>query len=359
MVNQRIGVLVSLIFALTLSACSMLGGGEELPADTGQPAAPPTLKQQPTSPPAPQQQVQQPEQAPPTAPPVPTASWKRGPEPDKAPEFVRAFGKSGTALGQLSGPTSVAVDADGNFYVGDNKGLHKFDPDGKYLLSYGPDGYAGYTSAVSVGPDGTIYRSAPEEDVVVMYTPDGEKIGTLGESGSGKGQFDEPFGLTFDSQGNLYVVDRRNFRVQKFDPDGKFLMSFGSRGDKNGEFINPRDVALDAQGNIYVTDQATYLIQKFNPEGEFLLRLGQAHGDENLWLMRGIAIDDSGYIYVVDGLHARIQVFDTTGNYLLEFGLPGEESGNFKDPDGVFIRDDKLYVADKGNNRIQEFALQR
>jgi len=213
---------------------------------------------------------------------MPTAPWQRGPQADKAPEWVRTFGESGIEPGQLSAPTSVAIDADGNFYVGDNKGLHKFDPEGKYLLSYGPNGYAGITSAVAVGPDGTIYRSDPQADVIVMYTPDGEESGRLGEPGSGKGQLDEPFGLTFDEEGNLYVVDRRNFRVQKFDSNGNSLMSFGARGDKNGEFINPRDVAIDADGNIYVTDQVTYMVQKFSPEGEFIQRFGQAHGDENL-----------------------------------------------------------------------------
>lgn len=359
MLSRYIVVLASLVLVVSISACGKLGG-----TSTDQPTAPQVSQQQQASPPS-QQQVQQPadgsstppSNVPPTVQPAPTAPWERGPQADKAPELVRVFGESGIEPGQLSAPISMALDADGNFYVGDNKGLHKFDPEGKYLFSYGPDGYAGLTSAVAVGPDGTVYRSDPVANVVVKYTRDGEEIGKLGEPGAGKGQFDEPFGLTFDDPGDLYVVDRRNFRIQKFDPNGKFLMSFGARGDKNGEFINPRDVAVDRQGNIYVTDQASYLVQKFSPEGKFLARFGQAHGGESLWLVRGIALDDSGRIYISDGLHARVQVFDAEGNYLLEFGLPGVDPGRFNDPDDVVIRDGKLYVVDKGNDQIQEFAL--
>lgn len=351
MFKRFTSILLSLLLALFIAACGILGGEDEAPP------APQVLQPQPTAPAA-AQPAQQPPPAPPTVPPQPTAAWERGPEAGKAPQLVHTFGKKGVQPGQLSAPSTVAVDGDGNIYVGDNKGLFKFDPEGKHLVSYGPEGYAGLTSGVAVGPDGTVYRSDPVADVVEMYTPDGEKLGTLGEPGSEEGQLDEPFGLAFDDQGNLYVVDRRNFRVQKFDPDGKFLMAFGSRGDKNGEFINPRAVAVDQAGNIYVTDQASYMVQKFSPQGEFLFRFGQAHGAENLWLVRGIAIDSRGYIYISDGLHARIQVFDTDGNYLLEFGLPGDEPGNFRDLDGIAIHDEKLYIADKGNNRIQIFALQ-
>jgi DNA-binding beta-propeller fold protein YncE len=337
-----------------VAACG--GDQESGPPATVQPVAQETPQEQ-AAPPSGQPQVQQQEAAP-TAPPIPPAAWQRGPEAIKAPIPVRAFGEAGTELGQLSSPTDLAIGVDGAFYVGDNKGLHKFAATGNYLLSLGPDGYAGFSAAVEVGFEGLVYRSDPQRDVVVIYSPDGEEVGQLGEPGSGDGQFDEPMGLTFDDGGNLYVVDRKNFRVQKFDPDGDFLMAFGSRGDKNGEFVSPRDVAIDQAGNIYVTDQVTYLVQKFSPEGDFLMRFGQAHGSENMWLIRGIAVDGNGRVFVSDGLHARIQVFDSEGNYLYEFGLPGEAVGNFRDPDGITIWGNRLYVADKGNDRILEFALQ-
>lgn len=356
MLSRYFVILSGLFLVLVVSACNTLGAGENPPGGADQPAAPAGAGQESGIPPS--QQEQQP-QVSPTTPPQPTPSWVRGSEADKAPEFMRAIGEKGTDPGQLSQPISVDLDAQGNFYIGDNKSLQKFAPDGKYLLSYGPDGYAGFSSAVVVGPDGRIYRSDPIAHGVTIYTSKGKEVGILGEPGSEGGQFDQPFGLAFDGQGNLYIVDRGNFRVQKFGPDGEFLMSFGSRGEKNGQFINPRDVAVDQQGNIYVTDLSTYMVQKFSPDGDFLMRFGQAHIDERMWLMRGIAIDNSGHIYVVDGFHARIQVFDMEGNYLLEFGLPGGEPGRFRDPEDITIRNGKLYVADKGNDRIQEFALQQ
>jgi tripartite motif-containing protein 71 len=358
MLSRYSRLLVTSILVLASAACSGLDSGASQPAQVQAPPA--AANNQPESQAQPTQLAQAPTAViPPTAPPQPTAELQRGPEAEKAPTFVHLYGEGGIEPGQLSSPSAVAIDDAGNLYVGDNKGLFKFDSSGEFLLAFGPEGYAGFTSAVAIGPDGVVYRSDPQSNVIVMYDPSsGEQIGTLGEPGSEDGQFNEPFGMTFDSDGNLYVVDRRNWRVQKFDATGEFVMSFGSRGDKNGEFINPRDVTVDAEGNIYVTDQVTYLVQKFSPEGEFLTRFGQSHAGETLWLVRGITIDDSGHIYITDGLHNRVQVFDAAGTYLLEFGLPGQRPGYLNDPDDIIYHDGKLYVAEKGNNRIQEFAVQ-
>ena len=343
-----------LCISFMILGCSLFRDENEVPTteipvvqDTSQPAVQQESPQPATLAP------QAPTQAPPAA--IP---WARGPKPDQAPVFLKAFGQKGIDIGLLSDPTAIAIDAQGNFYVGDNKALQKYDSDGNHLLSFGPDGYAGITTGIAVASDGKVYRSDPRAAIIEIYAPDGEKIGVLGEPGSGEGQFKQPFGLHFDDQGNLYVVDRGNFRVQKFDVAGNFIMAFGTRGDRNGEFVNPRNVAVDADGNIYVTDQASYLIQKFSPEGEFLLRIGQSHADESMWLVRGVTIDDENNIYIADGRYARIQKFDTEGTFLLEFGLPGREQGNLLDPDGIVIQDDRLYVVEKGNDRVQVFQTQ-
>jgi DNA-binding beta-propeller fold protein YncE len=72
--------------------------------------------------------------------------------------------------------------------------------------------------------------------------------------GKDEGQFIENHGIVVDSEGNVYVVDTRNVRVQKFDSDGNFLTMWGSPGCNNNQFLIPHDIAMDSEDSIYVTD---------------------------------------------------------------------------------------------------------
>src|SRR5262245_54653428 len=73
-----------------------------------------------------------------------------------------------------------------------------------------------------------------------------------GSTGSGLGQFSSPLFLSTDHQGNVYVSDQDNNRIQKFDFLGNFIMQWGTGGSGNGQFNVPRGVAFDAAGNVYV-----------------------------------------------------------------------------------------------------------
>jgi DNA-binding beta-propeller fold protein YncE len=66
----------------------------------------------------------------------------------------------------------------------------------------------------------------------------------FGRSGSGEGRFGKPFGLVVDKEGNIYVADTKNNRIQKFDPSGKFLLKLGAVGEM--EFSSPTGVAVDS-----------------------------------------------------------------------------------------------------------------
>ena len=72
--------------------------------------------------------------------------------------------------------------------------------------------------------------------------------------GKDEGPFIENHGIVVDSEGNVYVVDTRNVRVQKFDSDGNFITMWGELGYNNNQFLIPHDIAMDSEGSIYVTD---------------------------------------------------------------------------------------------------------
>ena len=79
-----------------------------------------------------------------------------------------------------------------------------------------------------------------------------------------------PGGLTIDTEGNVYIADWRNDRIQKFSPDGRFLMQFGTSGAGEGEFNRPSGVAVDQDGVIYVADWLNNRLQVFEPDGSFI-----------------------------------------------------------------------------------------
>ena len=182
-----------------------------------------------------------------------------------------------------------------------------------------------------------------------FYTPDGKQIivtheehqmvtlvdiatrrivwsyGTPGKSGHlENGTFAGPTNLALDRQGNIYVADTLNYRVQVLDPAGKFLRKFGMQGDRPGEFIRPKGIAVDSEGHIYVADAEFNNFQVFSPEGQPLLAvgvLGSARGQ--FALIAGLHIDSKDRIYTSEMFGGRIQVFQ----YIAETGSAKRKGG--------------------------------
>jgi DNA-binding beta-propeller fold protein YncE len=185
-----------------------------------------------------------------------------------------------------------------------------------------------------------------------------------GGLGAAPGQFSTPDGIAVDALGHVYVADRLNNRIQKFSATGRFLASFGTRGNGNGQFDTPYGVAVDGWGFVYVADTHNNRIQKLSPVGRFLAAYGTlGTGDGQFNDPRGVAIDDAGDIYVADHNNHRVQKLSPAGRFLAKWGrnggdgTPGTGNGEFNKPRGVAIdHAGDLYVADKGNNRIQEFG---
>jgi DNA-binding beta-propeller fold protein YncE len=75
-----------------------------------------------------------------------------------------------------------------------------------------------------------------------------------GSKGSGPGQFNENHGIDIDSSGNIYVVDTRNYRIQKFSPDGTFIRQWGSTGCGQDQFLIAHDLKIDSSDNVYISD---------------------------------------------------------------------------------------------------------
>jgi sugar lactone lactonase YvrE len=179
-----------------------------------------------------------------------------------------------------------------------------------------------------------------------------------GSPGTGDAQFDVPNGIAVDANGNVYVTDRDNHRIQKFTNNGAYLAKWGSLGNGNGQFGDPAEVATDAAGNVYVVDLLNHRIQKFTGNGAYLTQWGSSgSGNGQFNGAQGIATDAAGNVYVSDQADHRVQKFTGNGVYLTQWGSPGSGDGQFNQPHGIAVdASGNVYVADRINHRIQKFT---
>jgi DNA-binding beta-propeller fold protein YncE len=115
-----------------------------------------------------------------------------------------------------------------------------------------------------------------------------------------------------DSQGNMYIADLLNARVQKLDANGQFLMEWGTPGTGPGQFFWPVAIVLDDGGRLYVADNSNR-IQVFTTDGQYLgewSEPGKGYPPFGFGIS-GLTIDWKGDIYVADWPNPAIYVFRT------------------------------------------------
>lgn len=182
----------------------------------------------------------------------------------------------------------------------------------------------------------------------VPQVDEGEEVPVQDQEGVLK----QPRGLAVDAQGNVYVADFGNDRIQVYDATMMFVREFGQRGKLPGELNQPSGVAIGSDGNVYVADTWNQRIQVFRPDGEYLREWGGS-----FYGPRGIAAGPNGDIYLSDTGNHKVRKFDLEGKELLVIGQKGNAPGEFTEPVGVAVdAQGRIYVADNGNARIQIFS---
>lgn len=147
-----------------------------------------------------------------------------------------------------------------------------------------------------------------------------------------EGGFSSPVGLTVDGSGNVYVAESGNNRVQKLSAAEAFVFQVGrsdeASGSANGELSSPNDVVLDSEGNIFVTDTGNNRVQKFNSSGTYVSKFGSTGtGDNQLSTPYGIAVDANDDIYVVDNGNNRVVKYELGFSSDLTVHLPALTCG--------------------------------
>jgi sugar lactone lactonase YvrE len=191
----------------------------------------------------------------------------------------------------------------------------------------------------------------------------------------GKGVMVTPHGISVDKDGNVWVADfsgnkagTKGHQVHKFSPKGEKLMSLGiagKPGNADGQFNQPNDVVVGPDGSIYVSDGhdaqgmitaqaitdglargATSRISKFSPDGKFIKswgKIGTKHGEFRT--PHAMVFDANGRLWVADRGNHRLEIFDQDGNYL-------ESRYQFSRVSGLFIKGDTLYAIDSESSPL-------
>jgi DNA-binding beta-propeller fold protein YncE len=249
-------------------------------------------------------------------------------------KYVREIGAE--IYGFLSAH-AVRVDAQDNVWVVDEGSymVIKFAPDGRELMTLG--------------------RKPEAVGVPARAATKGPGLGIAGDT------FDGPTDVGWDSRGNIFVADGSgNARIVKLDPHGAFIKAWGGRGSGPGQFNDIHTLAVDAQGNVYVGDRGNSRIQVFDNDGQFKTQI------QGIGVPAAICITPGAHPYLytsnsnspVDMEHGEIYRLELDGRILGKFGTAGKRLKQFGSVHEIDCREpNTLFVAELGNWRVQKLSL--
>jgi DNA-binding beta-propeller fold protein YncE len=188
---------------------------------------------------------------------------------------------------------------------------------------------------LAIGPDGNLYVTDTSQ-VVAMISPEGAILRRWGRAGKGPGEFrfqgadpgdTDPAGIhasiAVGPDGQVYVSDSGNYRIEVFSATGAFIRQFGSLGSAEGQFLTPFDLAADTAGNVYVVDDKGGTVSKFSPAGDFIWRIGgfSAEDPDLVGHEHLASVDTHGRVVMTNDDKGRILYVDAKGHKVDAFSL--------------------------------------
>ena len=186
----------------------------------------------------------------------------------------------GAGASQMQKPINISFDQDGNRYISDTQRdqILKFDKNDKFVRAYGIKGQFKPTDVLLVDDEMYVVDIAHHK-IHVLSASNGRTLRTFGAAGSKAREFYHPTNIKLGKDGNLYISDTGNYRVQVINREGKFIRSIGQAGSGLGSFARPKGIALDNDNNLYVVDAAFNNVQVFRHDGKLLLFFGGPGND--------------------------------------------------------------------------------
>ena len=269
-------------------------------------------------------------------------------------KFLREIGHN---LYAWSFAHSVKIDKDNNIWVADKGSdmVIKFTPQGRVAMVFGRKQEA--------SDEGTEPLRHPKPPLPPV-----------------DGMFRQVTDMAWDAAGNTYITDGYiNSRVAKVDKDGNWIKSWGEPGDGPGQFSTPHSIAVDAQGNVYVADRGNRRIQVFDDEGKFLRQVTidvpvppnarPAIGNKPTATTGAMAPGAPWTVCITPGPHQVLFSSDAYPGRIYKLSLDGKvlgvlgESGKQLKQFGWIHEmacpsENELYVAELLNWRVQKLILE-
>lgn len=269
-------------------------------------------------------------------------------------KFIREIGHN---LYAWSYAHSVKVDPEDNIWVADKGSdmVVKFNPEGRVVMVFGRKQEA---SDEGTGPVKHVRPPLPAVD----------------------GYFRQVTDVAWDAAGNTYISDGYiNSRVAKVDKNGNWIKSWGEPGDGPGQFNVPHSIAVDAQGNVYVADRGNRRIQVFDGDGKFLRQMTiDVPVDANARAAIGnrptsttgtmspgapwaicITPGPKQVLFAADAFPGRIYKMSLDGKVLGMFGESGKQLKQFGwIHEMACPSENEIYVAEVLNWRVQKLLLE-
>lgn len=286
--------------------------------------------------------------------------------PQDAPELDYVAELNPLALPTGSGaPSATAFDSKGHMFVltRGSTAFFEFDADGKFIRSFG-EGLYTRSHGFYIDKDDNLWATDVGGHIVQKLNPQGQVLLTLGIKGqpgewneaAQSRKLNEPTGVLTGRNGDIFVVQghtpftKNDPRVLKFDKNGKFIKSWGGKGTEPGKFEVAHGIALDAQGQLWVADRENQRIQIFDQDGVFVKQMKYAGLPCNMNI-------GSKYIYMVNGHAAQLLQMDLNGKVLAVLGKSGKGVGEFIEAHAVSVSPKgEIWVSDTVNHALQKFV---
>lgn len=193
--------------------------------------------------------------------------------------------------------------------------------------------------AITIAPDGEKYVSDDQIGAIAVFDASDHLVREIGHANF------RPVGLAVHGD-ELYATDFNANHIEVFNRHtGAMLRTISEGGVKKGQMVGPLGVATDSQGNVYVDDIMNCRVQKFSPDGKVLGVFGAlGDGIGSFTRPKHIAVDNDGVIYVVDASFQNVQMFDSQFRPLMFFGSPGQHPGAMEMPAGIYVHEGDLDI---------------